>query len=48
MSNEYRDNLRCSPPPMRWPRAELVVAIMLALWCTGFGLWLAFGLQGLR
>lgn len=47
MSNHI-DCPRCSPPPMRNPRAELLGVAIAVLWCTGFGLWLAFGVQGLR
>lgn len=48
MSNNYRDCPRCSPPPMRWPRAECIAALAMAAWCLWFGSWLASGLQAMR
>ena len=36
---------RCSPPPMRWPAAERIGALVLLAWCLSFGTWLAIGLQ---
>lgn len=45
MSDEYRECPRCSPPPMRWPAAELVAALVLVAWCASFGSWLAMNLR---
>ena len=43
--NEYHDCPRCSPPPLRWPAAELVGALLLLAWCMGFGTWLALNVR---
>lgn len=48
MSNNYHDCPRCSPPPMRNPRAEMIGALIALVWCIGFGVWLATSLIALR
>lgn len=45
---DERECPRCSPPPDRFPRAELVGAIVALAWCAWFGWWLASGLQSVR